>query len=333
MKLELNFEDLENQWKERQLDLFPWLQGLLALLRSREANLTITKNKLSSSTPATMIQFLSSFDRETAKIARQIIKKQNPSIILPLLLYSLEKIDKKDFPCRVMGSLLDFNPTISFGYLLGYLNTRQLPKSEKNQFPKSQGYSYENRGQVKKTIFQVISEIFSNLGNFFPSSQDKAQFLSQIFEALSIDLKERMPQSGPVETRENFEAVRLDLEVILLILTKSMYEESAQLIEEKIQKLGQEVIISLHGLPFKLKKGEILFMHLIEIIQYMAILRLKEDKPFLQSIPEKIEYFNLSQEQKKETVQKADAALKIIDQPETAIQEILDELEIPFLIS
>ncbi len=333
MKLELNFEDLEAQWKKRQLDLFPWLQGLLALLRPRAVNLTITKNKLSSSTPATMVQFLSSFDPETAKIARQIIKAQNSTTILPLLLYSLEKNNKTDYPHRVMNSLLDFNPTISFGYLLAYLHARQTPKSEKNQFSKPENAPDLSEEQIKKSIFQVISEIFFNLNTLFPSSQEKDQFLSQIFEALSMDLKERMPfLSIVLETWGDFEAIKLDLEVILSLFKKTKYEEYAQIIEKKIQQLGQDIIISLNGLPFELEKGEILFEHLIAVIQYMAVMRLEADKQFLQSMPKKIHSFELTEKQKTDIIRTCEAAVKIIDQPETTIRKILAELETPFFI-
>ena len=332
MKLELNFEDLEVQWKERQLDLFPWLEGFFALLRSRETNLIITRNKLSSSTPATMVQFLSSFDRENSKIARQIIKVQNPSTILPLLLYSLEKNNNTEYPHRVMNSLLDFNPTISFGYLLGYLHARQTPKSEKTQLPKPEDPSDLMGEHIKKSLFQVISEIFINLNTLFPSSQEKDQFLSQIFEALSMDLKERMPISGTVETKKHFEAIKLDLEVVLSLFNKTKYEEYGQTIEEKIRELGQETIISLHKIPFELEKGATLFEHLQKIIHYMAIMRLEEDKRFLQSMPEKIHSFELSEEQKTEILQTCEAAVKIIEQPETTIQKILNELETPFFI-
>jgi len=333
MKLKLNFTDLEAQWKERQLDLFPWLQGLLALLRSREANLKETRKRLASSTLATMVQFLSSFDPETAKIARQIIKEQDPSDALPLLLYSLEKTNKNNYPHRVMKCLLDFNPTISFGYLLGYLHVRQTPKLEKNQSPKPEGSPDLIGEQIKKAIFQVISEIFCNLNTLFPSSQGKDQFLSQIFEALSVDLKERMPLLSIVlETWDDFEAIKLDLEVILSLFSKTKYEEYAQIIEEKIRELGQEIIISLHKIPFESEKGATLFEHLQDIIHYMAIMRLEVDKQFLQSMPEKIHSFELSEKQKNEIIQKSEAAVKIIDQPETTIQKILDELETPFFI-
>jgi len=330
MKLKLNFEDLEAQWKERQLDLFPWLQGFFALLRSRKTNLIITRNKLSSSTPATMVQFISSFDRKNAEIARQIIKEQNPLTILPLLLFSLEKNNKTDYPTRVMNSLLDFNPTISFGYLLGYLHTRQTPKSEKNQFPQIEGSPDLIGEQIKKSIFQVINEIFYNLNALFPSSQEKDQFLSQIFQALSMDLKERMPVSGIVETKKNFEAIKLDLEVTLSLFNRTKYEKYAQIIEEKIQTLGREIIISLHKIPFELEKGATLFKHLQEIIHYMAIMRLEADKQFLQSMPKNINCFELSEKQKTEIIQKSEIAVKIIDQPETTIPKIVDELETPF---
>lgn len=332
MKLKLNFEDLEDQWKERQIDLFPWLEGFFALLRSRETNLIITKNKLSSSTPATMVQFLSSFDRENAKIARQIIKVQNPSTILPLLLYSLEKCNKTDYPHRVMNSLLDFNPTISFGYLLGYLHARQISISEKNELPKPEDSSDLIEEQIKKSLFQVISEIFYNLNTLYPFSEGKEQFLNHIFEALSMDLKERMPVSGIVETKEHFEAIQLDLEVVLSLFNKTKYEEYAHLIEAKIRELGQKIITSLHKIPFELEKGAPLFEHLKKIIHYMAIMRLEADKQFLQSMPEKINSFELTEGQKTAIIQKSEAAVKIIDQPETPIQKILDDLETPFFI-
>ena len=82
MKLELDFRELEDQWKNRQIDLFPWLQGLYALLRSRDANIKETRKRLTSSSPATMVQFLSSFDPENIKLAEEIIRVQDPSIIL-----------------------------------------------------------------------------------------------------------------------------------------------------------------------------------------------------------------------------------------------------------
>jgi len=179
----------------------------------------------------------------------------------------------------------------------------------------------------------VISEIFINLNTLFPSSQEKDQFLNQIFQALSMDLKERMPLLSIVlETWDDFEAIKLDLEVILSLFKKTKYEEYAKIIEEKIQGLGQDIIISLNGLPFELEKGEILFEHLIEVIQYMAVMRLEADKQFLQSMPEKIHSFEFTEKQKTDIIRACEAAVKIIDQPATTIQKILDELETPFFI-
>ena len=333
MKLRLNFEYLEAQWKERQIDLFPWLQGLRALLRSREANLKVTRKKLSSSTPATMVQFLSSYDPETSKIAQQIIKVQNPSSILPILLYSLEKTDQNNYISRVIKSLLDFDPITSFGYFLGYLNDRAEFKKKYPLKPQRQ-YLPLDKNREEKILFQVIRQIFSNLNSLFASPQEKNQFLCQIFEALSIDLNERMPLSGIfLETREDFHAVKLDLEVILTLFTSTMYDkESAQIVEEKMHKLGQEIIISLHKITFDFRKNEIMFDYLLEVMQYIAILRLEADKPFLESVPEKLKNSELPEEKKIDIIEKSETAIRIIDQPETPIHVILNELETPFFL-
>ena len=228
MKLELDFEDIENQWKQRQFDLFPWLDGLFALLRSRDAIIRDTEKKLSASTPATIVQFLSSDDRENAKVAKKIIKEQDPDTILTILLYSLEKVEKKNYPHRVMESLLDFDPVTSVGYLLGYLNLRK---------------------NLKDKIFQIFNEFFP-LKNLFPTSMDETQFLNQIFQALAFDLKDRIPSSGKIETMKDFdELLRLDLEVMKLVFSKTWEEENARFVENEMQRLGKEVIVSLHGLP------------------------------------------------------------------------------------
>ncbi len=331
MKLKLNFEELEDQWKNRQIDLFPWLQGLYALLRSREANIRETGKRLSSSSPATMVQFLSSFDPENIKLAEQIIKEQDPAIILPPLLYSLEKIEKSGYSDQVIKSLLNFKPAFSFGYLLGYLNERKLSDLEKIFCSNQQEYFDFNAGQKHKSkIFHLINTIFTHINQFFPSLEEQEGFLDQIFQALSIDLKERMPLYGTVATRKDFISVRVDLEVILNIFKVSMYEENGKIVEEKIQRLGREIIISLHKLPFDSEKGNILFKHLIETIHYMAILRLKADKPFLQSLSKKIDSFDLHEVQRNEIIQSSGVAINIIDRPEDTITKILDELEVPF---
>jgi hypothetical protein len=311
MKLELNFEDLENQWKERQIDLFPWLDGLFALLRSRDAIIRETEKKLSASTPATIVQFLSSDDRENAKVAKKIIKEQDTDTILTILLYSLEKVEKKNYPHRVMESLLDFDPVTSIGYLLGCLNLRK---------------------SLNDKIYQIFNEFFP-LKNLFPTSKDETRFLDQIFQALTFDLKDRIPSSGKIETMKDFdELLRPDLEVMKLVFSKTWEEENAKFVENEMQRLGKEVIVSLHGLPFEFRYGAVLFEQLSEIIPYMALMRLKSDKSFLQQLPVKLKSFDLSPEAREEIIQKSEAVLTIIEQPESTIKSILDQFEVTLFI-
>lgn len=308
MKFELDFEDLESQWKKRQLDLFPWLDGLFALLQSRDAIIKETEKRLSKAANATMIQFLSSDDHDNARVARQTIKKQEPETILPILIYSLEKVEKKDYPHRIMESLLDFDPNLSFGYLLVYLNQRP-------------GY--------KENVFQVISEIFSNYKDFYSTPQDENQFLEKIFNALCEDLIKRMPVSNKLKTMEDFESIRLDLKVMLLIFQKMQQADNVRVVERQMKNIGQEVIVSLSSLPFEFEKRDIILKQLGEFIIYMALMRLESDRSFLKKIPLKIGSLNFLPEDAEAINQKVETALNIIDQPDKAIQEILDETEMP----
>lgn len=309
MKLKLDFEDLEQQWKARQLDLFPWFDGLFALLRSKEAIIKETEKKLAVSSPATMIQFLSSDDRNNARVARETIKKQDPEYVLPILLYSLEKVKKIDYPHRVMESLLDFNPAVFFGYLLSYLNLHKKQKT---------------------IVFQVISEIFTDFRGLLSGSLDEERFLSQIFQAIREDLKERMPSSKKFETMEDLETVDLDLRVMLLIFNKTIQYDIARVVENEMEKIGRDIIISLHGLPFDFEKGHVLFKQLSEIIPYMALMRLKPDLAFLRNIPVKIEFSDISHQDREIIIQKAAAAVKVIEHPDWSVKEILDELDVSF---
>ena len=310
MKLEFNFEDLERQWKARQLDLFPWLDGLFALIRSRDSLINETRKRLSLSTQATMVQFLSSDDHDNAIVAREIIKGQQN--IFPILLYSLEKIPKKNYPHRIMESLLDFDPAISFGYLLGYLYLRK---------------------DMKGKIFDVLNELFPYLNDRFRNSEDKKQLIIQIFHAIKQDLKERMPASGKLKSMEDFKTIRLDLKVMLLVFDKTWQGENAQVVEKEMQKIGQEVIISLQKFPFEFEDGFVLFEQLSEIIPYIALMRLKSDKSFLTHLLVKIKSWDLSKEEMGEIVQKTETAIGIIDQPEKTIHEILEQSECLFFLS
>ena len=306
MKLELDFEDLESQWKERKLDLFPWLDGLFALIRSRDSLIRETKKRLSSSNMATMAQFLSSDNKDNAQSAREIIKGQDPEAMLPILIYSLEKVEKNHFPHRIMQSLIDFDPFVSFGYFLGYLNLRS---------------------HLKHKFFQVVNEIFP-LNEIFPNSRDIERFLTQFFQALRQDLKERMPPSGKLEKEEGLESIDLDLKIMMMVFSKTWQGENAGIVEREMKRIGQEVIVSLRRFPFDFENGNILYNQLSEIIRMMASMRLEPDQPFLRELPLKLKNLDLFQEEKDEIKEMADAALTIIKHPEKSICEILKKLEI-----
>ncbi|MBN2372334.1 hypothetical protein JXL19_00910 [bacterium] len=308
MKLKLDFESLESQWKARQIDLFPWLDGLFALIRTRKSLIRETEKRLSSSTHATMVQFLSSDDRDCARVARQIIKKQDHESLLPILLYSLEKIEKKDYPRRVMESLLDFNPNLSFGYLLGYLNLRQMHKDK---------------------VFQMISGIFQHLDESYPSPYTKEQFFVDIFYAIRTDLEDRMPSSKILKTMEDFEKIVLDLRILKLIYKSIAKKEDDRVVEDEMRRIGREVVISLKGLSFKFDHCDIIIEQISDVIPYMALMRLDADLEFLEDLPSKIKTSPVSKDEKEDIIDKAKAAIKIIEQPERCIQEILDELEAP----
>ena len=307
MKLELDFEDLERQWKARKLDLFPWLDGLFALLRKRESILRETKKRLSSSSQSTIVQFLSSDDHENALIAKEIIKEQAAGAILPVLLYSLEKVSKPDYSHRIMESLLDFDIDISFGYLLGYLYLRN---------------------NIKEKVFQIFNQIFP-LKNIFPETKDTTNFLIQVFQALNNDLKQRMPSTGKLEKIQDLDYIGLDLKIILLIFNKTWQEEYAKTVEKEMKKLGQKVIVSLHGINLKYENGDALFEQLSEIILYMAIMRLEADKSFLKGLSSSLKSSGIEEEKREEILQQADAALAIIGQPDKTIYEILEQFENP----
>ena len=152
MILKLDFEELESRWKARQLDLFPWLDGLFALIRSRNSLIRETRKRLSSSNEATMVQFLASNNHDNVMVAREVIKKQQPESILPILLYTLEKVDRDDYHYRVMESILDFDPAVSLGYLIGYL--------------------YLKRDRKDK-VFEMLGWVFVNLQKFYPFQEEK----------------------------------------------------------------------------------------------------------------------------------------------------------------
>jgi len=309
MKVEFDFGDLERQWKARQFDLFPWLDGLFALLRSRESLIRETKRRLSSATPATMVQFLSSDDPENARVARETINEQTSGTILPLILYSLEKVRKIEYPRRVMESLLGFDPVISMGYLLGYPYVRP---------------------QAQDRVIAVIGEVFP-LQERFPGHEEGMRFLQGFFQALGSDLKERMPASGRLERMEDFDSLRPDLSVMLLVFNRIWQGDYALDVERQMQRIGGEVIVSLHRLPFDYADAGALFRQLSEIITYMALMRLKADARFLEKLPETLASSVLAEDERESLRQKAEAALSVIEQPEMPIHEIIEQCEVPFL--
>jgi len=259
---------------------------------------------------STMVQFLASDDRDNAQVAREIIKEQDIKSILPILLYSLERVDKGHYPRRVMESLLDFDPQTSFGYLLGYLNLRP------NQQHK---------------IYQVFNEIFP-LKNIFPESKDGVKFLTQSFQALLLDLKDRMPTSGRLQTMDDLESVRLNLKVMLWFFNKTWQGMHAEVVEKEIKMIGQTLIKSFHQLPFVFENDPDILMQLSEIIPLMAIMRLEEDKSFLKGLPLKLKSAHLSEDEMENFKQKAENALQIIDQPKKLVRDILDEYDVPLFL-
>ena len=306
MKLELDFEDLESQWKARKLDLFPWLDGLFALIRSRDSLVRETKKRLSFSSKATMAQFLSSDNKDNAQCAREIIRGQDPEAMLPILLYSLEKINKKDYPHRIMESLIDFDPSISFGYFLGYLNLRF---------------------HLKHKFFQVVNEIFP-LNETFSHSSDIDSFLSGFFNALRQDLKERMPPTGRIGKDEDLESIDPDIKIMMIVFNSTWQGNDASIVEREMKGIGQEVIVSLKGFPLDYENSGILYQQLSELIPLIASMRLEYDQPFLRELPLKLKKTDLLQEEMEEIKQMSEAALTIIKHPEKRISEILRKMKI-----
>ncbi|MGA1844486.1 MAG: hypothetical protein ACMUIS_07995 [bacterium] len=311
MKIEFDFNDLESQWKGRKLDLFPWLDGLFALIRSRESLKRETKKRLSYSSKATMAQFLSSYNKDNAQAAMETIQGQDAESVLPILLFSLEKVNKEGFTHRIMQCLIHFDPAISFGYFLGYLNVRS---SQKHKF------------------FQVVNELFP-LNETFKHSMDIERFLTRFFQALRQDLKERMPPSGKLEKEEDLESIGLDLKITMMIFNKTWQGENAGIVENEMQRIGQEVIGSFGSFPFDFENGNILYNQLSKIIPLIASMRLESDQSFLQQLPLTLKKADLSQEEVKEISQMADAALTIIKHKEKPIYKIMEKLEISLFMA
>jgi hypothetical protein len=309
MKVDFDFGDLEHQWKARQFDLFPWLDGLFALLRSRESLVRETKKRLSTATPATMVQFLASDDPESARVAREVINEQAPGAILPLILYSLEKVRKEEYPRRVMESMLGFDPAVSMGYLLGYPYVRPL---------------------AQERVFAVIRELFP-LRERFPGPDEGGRILKGFFQALGGDLKERMPSSGRLEKMEDFDSIKPDLSAMLLVFKGTWLDDYAPEVEAQMRRIGNDVIVSLHRLPFDHADADALFRQLSEIIPYMALMRLKADVRFLEKLSETLESSSLARDEREALRQKAETAVSVIEQPERPIREIIEHCEVAFL--
>lgn len=307
MKLNLNFKELEKQWKERQLDLFPWLDGLFALLRTQEAMMQETEKRLSAATPATKVQFLSSDEKMNVTVAHKTIKKEPPESILPILLYSLKKVDKKGYLNNVADALLDFHPVISFGYLIGYLNLSD---------------------EMKDQTFQILTLIFSHFSDHFPSQDERKTFLDQLFQALRQDIQERMPNTNTIQTIEEFNNISIDLEIMRLIFLKNNIPDVIEIIEKHMQELGKSVIISLSTIPFKFMVGELPVSQFIDIIEYIALMRLKADRAFVLKLPVLIKDSDLLEEDSEEIIKKAEVALNLIDNHEKSIHEVLEELNL-----
>jgi len=277
MIIHIDQKKIEKKWAERKLDLFPFFYSLKVLLLSRESYLIDANKRLRESDTATWIQFLSSDDEKVFELAKEIIQgaRTKKEDIIHLILYSLDKIKKKNYPKRLAKTIIEYDLVYSIGCLLGYIF-------------------------IRPDLKEIISEIIANVGEEATKISEKNEeyeiLISNVFDAIGQDIGERIDKNKRIQDIKKFSSINDELEIILMLYLKETNEKLRDLIEKEISSLGREIICCLHEIKFSYDTPSELYPELKKVIPYMGIFRLKEDLNFLNNLKTKFNEDKISSE-------------------------------------
>lgn len=263
---------LDKEWSRRKLDLFPYMEGFFSLLRSRESNLKKTEKKLRTTPPATLIQFLNSEDKDVSGIASDLIQNHaNQNLITAILVYSLTKVDKSDYPARAGTCLAGcLQPAVGLTYLLQFIH----------QFP-----------EIKEKGSELLQYFWRTGTKSTLDSKELQQFFDLIFQAIQEDLQSTVADLGEISSLPEFlllkEDLTIPLKVYYLVETRT---DIKMAFERGLKKFGQQI----RSLQKLIPPSDTQLQMLPLVLPFIGLLRLEQDREFLKQISSNIARSNLS---------------------------------------
>ena len=287
MIINIDQKDLETKWAKRKLDLFPFFYSLKVLLLSRESYLIDVNKRLRESDPATWIQFLSSDDEKISELAKGIIQEERTKKedIIPLILFSLDKIKKESYPKRLAETLIDYDIVFSMGYILGYLFIRP---------------------DLKDMVFKIVSKLGREGTKLYQENGEYEVFMSNVFDAIGEDIGQRIGKNKKIQNINTLLSINDELEIIIMLYIQETNTKHRNLIEKEISYLGSNIISSLHEIKFSYDSPDELYLQLKKVIPYMGMFRLKDDINFLNKLKPELDKDNLKPELDEDKIETED---------------------------
>ncbi len=253
MKNEYDLSYLENEWSQRNLDLFPYIEGFFSLMRSREGNLEKTKKRLRSSSPATIVQFLNSDDKDVSRVASSLIREhQDQTIITALLLYSLTKVTKPGYAAKAGDCLAGcLQPAAGIRYLFQFLR----------QFP-----------EIRDKGFEFFKH-FWLIGTESIMSVDQVHtFFGHIFQAIREDLESTIPDLEEISSLPEFLLLKEDLTPALRVYylvenrpeIKMIFDEGLRIFGQHVRSLHKLISFESHTYLKEVLPAVISFIGLLQ---------------------------------------------------------------------
>jgi len=296
MKDGYDLSHLEKEWSQRNFDLFPYVEGLFSLMRSREGNLEKTESRLRRSSAATIVQFLGSDDKDVSLIAKRLIQEhQDQPLITAILLYSLTKVTKRGYAGRVGDCLAGcLQPAPGLGYFFQFL--RQFPeiKARGQEFfqhfwltgTESLMSETEPIESGAESIVIETEPIESGVESIV-SADPVETFFGALFQAIREDLEKSIPCLEEISSLPELLLLKEDLapalRVYYLVETRA---EIRMIFDQGLREFGQH-IRSLHKL-ISFESHTYLKEVLPVVIAFIGLLRLENDRRHLDRILSKI---------------------------------------------
>ncbi|MEW5802255.1 MAG: hypothetical protein AB1847_09135 [bacterium] len=272
MKSSYDLAYLEKEWSQRNLDLFPYIEGLFSLMRSREGNLEKTRKRLQASSAATIVQFLGSDDKDVSHIASKLVQgHQDQMLITAILLYSLTKVTKAGYAAKV-GDCLAGCPQPEAGLRYFFPFRRQFPEV--------------------RTRSDEFFQHFWRTGTESILRDDQAQkFFRHIFEAILEDLADSIPDLKDISSLPDFLVLKEDLTPALRVyyLVENR-PEIKMIFDQGLKTFGRHLgsIRKLISFESHTYLDEVLPV----VLAFIGLLRLEQDRQELDRILSKIAEFD-----------------------------------------